>query len=156
MSFSLQSKKCLGSLLGCNLLLCKKLFGMPFGAFLSQCMTGAIGLFKFSFRIFESFYVILVVRIAEVYPLQSSSIVEFRFLLRAILFLSIVSGFTHFCPNFWPYMTWSGSCLNLCQSLPQTTNIFVVLFYFSSVNFVNPLQESDRCLLGLGHPSNRQ
>ena len=36
--------------------------------------------------------------------------------LLPILDFSILSCITHFCPYIWPYMIWSGSRLNLCQS----------------------------------------
>ena len=49
---------------------------------------------------------------------ESSSIVELWLFFCPSLFVSILSGFTNFRPYFWPYMIWSGSRLNLCQSLP--------------------------------------
>ena len=67
--------------------------------------------------------------------------------LCAFLFLSILSGFTNFRPNFWPHMMWSGSCLSLCQSPPGPQIPFWRFFSESRVNFANPLQESGKCLL---------
>ena len=52
------------------------------------------------------------------------------------LYFSVLSGFTYFRPSFWPYMIWSGSRLNFCQSLPMCP---FGGFSFSRLNFVNPL-----------------
>ena len=49
-------------------------------------------------------------------------------------------------PNFWPYMIWSGSSLNLCPS-PPGPHVSFGGFSFKRLNFVNPLQEFDTCLL---------
>ena len=51
-------------------------------------------------------------------PSQLSSIVKLRFLFCPFLLFSMLSGFTNFRPNFWPYTIWSGSRLNFCQSAP--------------------------------------
>ena len=54
---------------------------------------------------------------------QSSSIVEFWLLVFPFLLISILSGFPNFRPNFWPYMIWSRSRLNLLWVSPWTTCI---------------------------------
>ena len=98
-------------------------------AFLWHGMVAAMGLSQYYPRIFESFFVILVIRINEVNSSQSSSIVEFWLLVSPFLFFSILNGFTNFGPYFWPYMIWSGSRLNSCQS-PSTPHIALGRFFF--------------------------
>ena len=73
-------------------------------AFLLHGMAAAISL------------VILVIRNHKVNFSQSSSIVEFWLLVFPFLFFSTLSGFSNLGPYFWPYMIWSGSRLNFCQS----------------------------------------
>ena len=106
----------------------------------------AIGLHNFLLCVFENFWIFSIFRIDDVNASQSSSIIELWLLGCPFLLFSLLSGFTNFGPNFWPYMIWSGSRLNLCQSRPRPH----ISFWKSSVrsvNFVNPLQESDKCLL---------
>ena len=100
--------------------------------------------FQLSHRIFESFYVILVIRINEANSSQSSSIVEFWLLVFPLLFFSILSGFTNFCSYFWPYMIWSACRLNLCQPPPGPHIFFWKVFlsieynlYMLSKNLTN-------------------
>ena len=62
----------------------------------------------------------------------------------SILVFSILSGFTNFGPYFWPYVIWSGSRLNLCQSLRTTHPLGG--FSFHRVNFMKPFHESDKLL----------
>ena len=76
------------------------------------------GSFQFSPRIFECFFVILVIRLNKVNSSQTSGIVEFCLLVCPFLFFSILSGFNNFCAYFWSYMIWSGSRLHFCQSPP--------------------------------------
>ena len=106
----------LWNLFGCNFLLCSHLRGAsmnhPFARH-SWCHRS----FQLYPCMFESFFVILIIKIKEENSCQSSSIVEFWLLDFQLLFLSILSGFTNFGPYFWPYMIWSGSRLNFCQSL---------------------------------------
>ena len=72
---------------------------------------------QFSPHVFENFFALFVIRIDRVDSSQSSSFVELQFFFCPFLFFSILlSGFTNFRPNFWTYMIWSGSRLNLCQS----------------------------------------
>ena len=52
-----------------------------------------------------------------------------RFLFCQFLLFSILSGFTNFCPYVWPYVIWSGSCLNLCQSPPEPHLSFRKFFF---------------------------
>ena len=89
---------------------------MPLGALL-QCMAGAPSLSS-SLLAFLSFVVFFIVKIDEVNPFQSSSIVEFWLLVFPLLFFSILSGITYFSPHFWPHVIWSGSLLIFCQYLP--------------------------------------
>ena len=63
--------------------------------------------FQFLSRFFENFSMFFVVWIDKVNPSQSSSIVELRLLFSPFLLFQILSGFTHFRPNFWPHMIWS-------------------------------------------------
>ena len=91
-------------------------------------MAAAIGLSN-SPRGFESFFVILAIRIDEVNSSQSSSIVEFWLLIFPWLFFSILSGFTNFRPYFWPHVIWSGGRLNFCQS-PHGPHISFGRFFF--------------------------
>ena len=92
----------LWNLLRCNFLLCNHFRGV----------------FPFFLVFFKSFFVILVIWINEVNSAQFSSTVKLRFLFRPCLLFSILSGFTNFRSNFWPYVIWSGCRLNLCQSHP--------------------------------------
>ena len=102
--------------------------------------------FQFSPRVFWNFFVLFVIWIDEVNSSQSSSIVELWFFFCPFLFFSILSGFTNFRPNFWPYMIWSGCRLNLFQSLTPDRMYPFGGFSFNRMNFVNPFQESDICL----------
>ena len=74
--------------------------------------------FQFSPRGFENVFVLFVIRIDKVNPSQCSKTVELWSFFCPFLFFSFLSGFDNFRPNFWPDMIWSGSRLNLCQSLP--------------------------------------
>ena len=119
-----------GNLLGCNFLLCNHLRGANLSFPLTRhswCHKS----FQISPRSFESFFVILVIRINQVHSSQSSSIVEFWILVLPCLFCSILSmsGFTKFGPYFWPYMIWSDSNLNFCLS-PPGQHISVGKFFF--------------------------
>ena len=87
--------------------------------------------FQFSSCVVENFWVFSVVWINKINSPQSSSIVELRFSFFPFLFFSILSGITNFCPNFWPYMIWSGSCLDLCQPLLSYSSI---VHHLSGVN----------------------
>ena len=80
---------------------------------------------QFSSR-FENFFVCMVIRIDEVDSSQSSSIVELWLLVFPFLFFSILSGFPSFGPYFRPYMIWSRSRLNSCQSPWTTYNLWEV------------------------------
>ena len=123
----------LWNLLRCNFLLCNHFRGASMNH--SHARHGWCHVsFQFSPRIFESFFVILVIRINEVISSQSSSIVELLLLVFPFLFLSILSGFTNFGPYFWPYMIWSGSRLNFCQS-PPGPHISLGMFFFQSSEF---------------------
>ena len=93
--------------------------------------------FQFSPRVFENFFVLFVIWMDKVNSSQSSSIDELRFFFCPFLFFSILSGFTNFRPNFWPYMIWSS---------PGPPYPFRG-FSFNKVNFVKPFRESDTCLL---------
>ena len=69
--------------------------------------------FQFSPRLFKGFFEFMVILINVVDSSQSWSIVEFWLLVFPFLLFSILSGFPNFRPNFWPYMIWSRSRLNL-------------------------------------------
>ena len=71
--------------------------------------------FQFSSCVADNFLMFFAIRIDKVNPFQLSSIVKLRFLICPFLFLSILS-FANFRPNFWTYIIWSGSRVNLCQS----------------------------------------
>ena len=60
--------------------------------------------------------------------------VKFWLFFCPLLFFSILSKFTNVCPNFWPYMIWSGSRLNLCQSLPRQHVSFWTLLKKACMN----------------------
>ena len=111
-----------------------------------QGMAGAIGLSNFLLAFFFFFQF-------EYWYRLNLSVVKLRFLFCPFLLFSILSGFTIFRPNFWPYIIWSGSRLNLCQSL---TGPHVGRFSFNRVNFVTPLQESDKGTCTNRHSNNRQ
>ena len=117
MRFSNATTKRFGNLLGCNFMLCSHFPGASL-SFPSARHGGCNRSFQFSPRIYESFFVMLVIRINKVKnSSQSSSIVGFGLLVFPFLFFSILSGFTNFGPLVWPYMIWSGSRLNFCCSL---------------------------------------
>ena len=98
-----------------------------------------ICLSSFSPHIFESFFVILVIKINKVNSCQSSSIVVF------CLFLSILSNFINSSSHFWSYMIWSGGRLNFCQSL-LGPHVSFERFSFNRINLVKPFHESDKLL----------
>ena len=83
-------------------------------------IVASIGLSKFLLALFEGVSLaFMVIQINEVDSSPSSSIVEFWLLVCPFLFFSILSGFPNFGPYFRPYMIWSRSRLNFCQSLPR-------------------------------------
>ena len=136
--------RCVGILLGCNFRLRHHFRDAILRSFSRHgwCHRS----FQFSPRVFENVFVFFVVRISKVNSPLSSSIVELWLFFCPFLFLSILSGFTNFRPCFWSHMIWSGSRLNLCQSLTGPHISFWRRFSFNIVNFVNPFRESDKCL----------
>ena len=110
-------------------------------------MAAAMELSSFLLVFFENFFVLFVIRIDKVKSSQSSSNVELWFFLCPFLFFSILTCFTNVRRNFWPYVIWSGSRLNLCQS-PPGPYIYIFFpfgdFSFSKVNLVNHFQETDK------------
>ena len=133
------------SLLGCNLRLGKHFRDTFWRSFTKHGWSHRS--FQFSRRVLENVSVFFIIWIDKVNSSQSSSIVELWFFFCPFLFFSMLSGFTNFRPNFWPYMIWSGRRLNLCQS-PSDHIYRFGGFSFNKVNFVNPFQESDKCLFG--------
>ena len=122
--------------------------------------AGAMGLSKFSPRVFFFFLKFLlctirVIWIDKVNSSQSASIVELRFPFCPFLFFSILSGFTNFRPNFQPYMIWSGSRLNLCQSLPGPEK-FSWRFLFQQSKLCESFPRSLTKVCSNRHSSNRQ
>ena len=122
MRFHSSTEHCFGILLWCTVRLCCYLIEKQVSSdalrrpSTRQCWCHRS--FQFSPRILENFFVFFVIWIDKVNSSHFSIIVELWFFFCPFLFLSILSGFTNFRPNFWPYMIWSGTCLNLCQSLP--------------------------------------
>ena len=112
------AKKSFRNLLGCNFL--RSLFRVASPSFPFAQHGCCHGSFPFSPPSFESFFVVLVIRINKVNSSLSSSTVVFWLLVFPFLFFffSILSGFANFGPYFWPYVIWSGRRLNFCQSLP--------------------------------------
>ena len=96
--------------------------------------------FQFSPRIFESFFVILVIRINRVNSSQSSSIIEFWLLVFPHLFFSILSVLTNFCPYFWPLMIHSfriDEVLKFDDSMIDLHKISVAIFGSSATSCSN-------------------
>ena len=56
-------------------------------------------------------------------PLSFRALSNFVFFDSPFMLFFLLSGFPHFGPNFRPQLIRSGSCLNHCQSLHQTTKI---------------------------------
>ena len=96
--------------------------------------------FQLSSRIFDGFFIFSIFRINETNASQSSSIIDFWLL---DWLSSLLSGFSNFGPHFRPHILRSSSCLNFCQSPPNHQYPFGG-FSFNNVNFVNPVQESDK------------
>ena len=137
-------------LLGCNFLLCNHLRGASL-SFLFARHSCCHKSFQFYPRIFESFFVILVIKINEANSSPSPSIVELWLFVFPFLFFSILSGFTNFGSYFWTYIIWSGCRLNYCQS--HTDHIYPFGgFSFNRVNFVNPFHESDKMFVRIDIP----
>ena len=142
MRFHFTTFYCFGILLGCDVRLCNHFRD----ALLSFARHGwSHRSFKYSPRILENFFVLSVISLEKVNSSHFSSIVELCFCFCPFLFLSVLSGFTNFRPNFWPYMIWSGFCLNLRQS--HLDNVYPFGdFSFKKVNIVNPVHEFDKRL----------
>ena len=83
-------------------------------------------------RMFESYFVILVIKINKVN--SSSSIVEFWLLVFPFLSLSILTSCPNFGPYFRPHMIWSRCRLNFCQS-PPGPHISSGRFLFQQIDF---------------------
>ena len=150
MRFNSTTRRCFGILLGFNFRLRSHLRD-AIGWFITRrgwCHRS----FQFPPRVFENFFVLFVIWIDEVSSSQSSSIVEPWVFLLPIPFFSILSAFSNFRPNFWPYMIWSGSRLNLCQSLPDHM-CPCGGFSFNRVNMVNLLSKN-LANVGLNRHSN--
>ena len=92
---------------------CANTFGRPFGASLLQSMTAATGLSSFLLAFFESFFVVLVVRIDEVNPSQSLSIVELRLLFCFSRIWAALPIFVHSCGHTWSGLVVVWTLVNL-------------------------------------------
>ena len=114
---------------------------------LSQGMSGATSLSSLLRAFFENFWILFVIWIDKVTSSQFSSIVKFWLFFCPFLFFSILSRFTNFRPYFWTYIIWSRRRLIFCHSSPGPHISFFGSFSFNRMNFVNPVQESEKCLL---------
>ena len=106
------------NLLRCNFLLCNHFRDASLSFPLAQ-HGGCHGSFPFSPSMFESFFVILVIKINEVNSCQSLSIVEFWLLVFLLVSPDSERLLPIWSPYFWRYMISSGSRLNFCRSLTR-------------------------------------
>ena len=97
-------------------------------------MAGAMGSFFFSSVFFENFWIFSVIW------------VKFCFSFAHSCFSRLWMALPIFVHSSGHIKIRSGSRLNVCQSLPDQTYP-LGSFFFKRVNFVNSLQESDKCLL---------
>ena len=124
-------------LLRCNFLLCKHFrdasLRFPF-ARQSWCHQS----FQFSLRVFENFFANLVIKINEVHSSQSSK--NYRVLASRFpfLFLSILSGFTNFCPYFWPHVSGLVVDWNFVSLSPEHTYPLGSFFQWSKLRETFP------------------
>ena len=102
----------------------------------------AMGLSNFSPRIFEGFFIFMVIRINKVNSAHSSSIVELRLLVSPILvFLDSERLYQSWVRTSGH--TWSGLVVDWTLSIShRTTKILWEVSLFNRLNFVNHFQES--------------
>ena len=118
-----------------------RLFVFLHGMAASICTSNCA--FEFSYGFFDFF----VFQIKKVNACRSASILEFWLLVRPLLFLAFLSGFTNLGPYFRPHMIWSRSRLNFCQSPPgPKKKPLEEVFLWIEWSFVNSVQESDKLL----------
>ena len=102
--------------------------------------------FMLAFFFFHGFFELTTFQVNEINTSRSPSIVEFCLLVCTFLFFILLSGFSHFCPDFGPQILRSGSRLNFCQSPPGPHIYPFGSFSFNRVKLVNPVQQSDKPL----------